>query len=138
MVIPYNSTLSIDRIQNETFAFSFGNKFLEQYEDHRKHASGAMIVKDPRLSITLKTWLHFLKKKTPAVLFTHRHPIDVSRSFRRRDRLNSNCGLAMWIAYNQLAIQNSVGGDLCVVRIRYNDFMDHNQTLREIRRIVKQ
>ncbi len=155
--IPYNSTLSIDRIQNHTLDFAYGKSFMQSIQYNSKSTTiradgpgsasgpgpgpGPVIVKDPRLSLTLGTWIHFLKEQelnSPAILFTHRHPIDVSSSLYRRDpNIISNQGLAMWIGYNQYSIQNSIDGNLCVVRTRYDDFMNHEKTLHEMRRVVQ-
>lgn len=74
--------------------------------------------KDPRMCITLKTWLKLLDNE-PAILFTYRHPLEVAKSLVRREPgFSIERGLRLWIVYNMRAIQNSKG--LCVVRSSNN------------------
>ena len=69
--------------------------------------------KDPRMCITLKTWLKLMNNE-PAVVFTYRHPLEVAMSLKRREKdFSLERGLRLWIVYNMRAIQNSRG--LCVV-----------------------
>jgi hypothetical protein len=69
--------------------------------------------KDPRMCITLKTWLKLMNNE-PAIVFTYRHPLEVARSLKRRESSFSlEQGLRLWIVYNMRAIQNSKG--LCIV-----------------------
>jgi len=69
--------------------------------------------KDPRMCITLKTWLPLLKTE-PAVVFTYRHPLEVAMSLEKReDDFDLEHGLRIWIAYNMRAVQNMAG--LCRV-----------------------
>mgnify|MGYP002640789179 CR=1 FL=1 len=68
--------------------------------------------KDPRMCITLPTWLPFLDTK-PAVLFTYRHPFHVALSLEHRQKMPYEQSLRIWIVYNMRAIQNSK--DLCMV-----------------------
>lgn len=68
--------------------------------------------KDPRMCITLRTWLPLLNTK-PAVLFTYRHPLEVAMSLKKREHFTVQRGLRLWIVYNKLAVNNSA--DLCRV-----------------------
>jgi hypothetical protein len=69
--------------------------------------------KDPRMCITLKTWLPLLHNE-PAVLFTYRHPLHVARSLLKREKgFRMDHAFRVWIVYNMRAIQNSEG--LCRV-----------------------
>ncbi len=68
--------------------------------------------KDPRMCITLKTWLNLMMDE-PAIIFTYRHPLEVAMSLKNRDQLPLHFGFRLWIVYNMKAIQNSRG--LCVV-----------------------
>jgi len=70
------------------------------------------MLKDPRLCITLRTWIPLLGSE-PAVLFTYRHPLDVALSLHKRDRYNMPVALRMWYVYNWKAVVNSA--DLCRV-----------------------
>eukprot|EP00537_Pseudo-nitzschia_pungens_P009087 CAMPEP_0172379810 /NCGR_PEP_ID=MMETSP1060-20121228/70120_1 /TAXON_ID=37318 /ORGANISM="Pseudo-nitzschia pungens, Strain cf. cingulata" /LENGTH=491 /DNA_ID=CAMNT_0013107555 /DNA_START=194 /DNA_END=1669 /DNA_ORIENTATION=+ len=70
--------------------------------------------KDPRMCITLKTWLALMNNE-PAIVFTYRHPLEVAMSINKRDEsISLETGLRLWIVYNMRAVQNSKG--LCVVR----------------------
>lgn len=69
--------------------------------------------KDPRMCITLKTWLKLMNSE-PAVVFTYRHPLEVAMSLKHRERnFSLERGLRLWIVYNMRGIQNSKG--LCIV-----------------------
>lgn len=68
--------------------------------------------KDPRMCITLKTWLELLNSE-PAVVYTYRHPLEVAQSLHHREGFDVQHGLRLWIIYNMRAIQNSQ--DLCKV-----------------------
>jgi hypothetical protein len=72
------------------------------------------MLKDPRLCITLRTWLPLLNF-IPAVLFTYRHPFDVALSMHKRTTENFKISkvLKMWYVYNKRAIEQS--NDLCRV-----------------------
>lgn len=70
--------------------------------------------KDPRMCITLPTWLKLMNNE-PAVVFTYRHPLEVASSIHKREAgILVETGLRLWIVYNMRAIQNSRG--LCMVR----------------------
>jgi hypothetical protein len=95
------------------------------------------IQKDPRNCITLPTWLALMNNE-PAILFTYRHPLEVSLSLMKREGGNHSTtatttnttnttttttttttstntnwtltrGLELWILYNQKALQHSQG-----------------------------
>ncbi len=68
--------------------------------------------KDPRMCITLKTWLELMNSE-PAVVFTYRHPLEVALSLHHREGFDLLHGLRLWIVYNMRAIQNSQ--NLCKV-----------------------
>jgi hypothetical protein len=72
------------------------------------------MLKDPRLCITIRTWLPLLNF-IPAIVFTFRHPLDVALSMHNRETEHFPIGRAMrlWYVYNKRAIQQS--SDLCRV-----------------------
>jgi hypothetical protein len=72
------------------------------------------MLKDPRLCITLRTWL-LLLTSIPAILFTYRHPLDVALSLHKREfeKFEIVRGLKLWYIYNKRAIEQS--NDLCRV-----------------------
>ena len=72
------------------------------------------MLKDPRLCITLRTWLPLLNF-IPVVLFTYRHPMDVALSMNKREyeQFKIQRTLKLWYVYNRRAVEQS--HDLCRV-----------------------
>ena len=66
------------------------------------------MMKDPRLCITIRTWLPLLNF-IPAVLLTYRHPLEVSLSMHKRDPhlISISKGLRLWYVYNKGKTENS-------------------------------
>ena len=90
--------------------------------------------KDPRMCITMRTWLPYLNSK-PAVIFTYRHPLEVALSlFKREVGFTVTRGLRLWIIYNKQAILNSA--DLCRVLSSNNAVLA--DPLKETERIAKE
>lgn len=73
------------------------------------------LLKDPRICITLRSWLPLINSK-PAAVFTYRHPLEVAMSLEKREsgHFCISRGLRAWVRYNKAAVLNS--SDLCVVR----------------------
>lgn len=89
------------------------------------------IVKDPRLCLTIQTWLPFLNSQ-PAIVFTYRHPLQVALSLQRRHKnMTLSHALYLWIVYNVRALQNSA--HLC--RVVTSNAAILNNPKREIERI---
>lgn len=110
-VINYKAEVSIQDMKEENkLSFTNGEKALNFLNNANNIP---YLLKDPRLCITLKTWLHLLNHE-PAILFTYRHPLEVANSLKKRERnFSLDHGLRLWIVYNMRAIQNSY--NLCVV-----------------------
>lgn len=89
--------------------FDNGRRALEYFNNPTNHP---FVMKDPRLCITIRTWLP-LFSSLPAVVFTYRHPLDVAMSFRAYYGFPIVRSLHMWYVYNRRAIQQSQ--DLCRV-----------------------
>jgi hypothetical protein len=90
--------------------FHKGDKALEFLNNPD---NGPWLQKDPRMCITLKTWIP-LFDNAPAALFTYRHPLEVALSLKKREKgFPLERGLRLWIIYNMRSIQNSAG--LCRV-----------------------
>ena len=85
-------------------------------------ASSPWMLKDPRLCITLRTWLPLLTTP-PAILFTYRHPLDVALSLHKRaqEQYSIAYALRIWYVYNRRAIQQS--NDLCRVVSSHHNAM---------------
>lgn len=90
--------------------FKRGDRFFRFTKDEENIP---WLQKDPRMCITLKTWIKMMDKE-PAIVFTYRHPLEVAMSLQKRNRMRLKRGLELWIAYNMRAIQNSHG--LCIVK----------------------
>lgn len=109
---------NIIRFQPERAIQDFKNKIVPDNEMKKALAflnnkdNYPWMQKDPRMCITLPTWLPFLDTK-PAVLFTYRHPFHVALSLKHRQNMPYEQSLRIWIVYNMRAIQNSK--DLCMV-----------------------
>jgi hypothetical protein len=92
------------------------------------------IQKDPRMCITLKTWLPLITSE-PAVLWTYRHPMEVAHSLIAREASFSlDHALRIWIVYNMRGIQNSAG--LC--RVYTNNDAVLANPLNEVKRLSQQ
>lgn len=90
--------------------------------------------KDPRMCITLKTWLPLLKSQ-PAILWTYRHPMEVAHSLISREAaFTLDHTLRLWIAYNMRGIQNSAG--LC--RVYSSNDAVLSDPLNEVKRLSEE
>lgn len=108
--------------------FNEGKRALKFLNDK---ANYPWMLKDPRLCITLRTWLPLLNAN-PAVLFTYRHPMDVARSLNKRYELYPiGKGLRLWYVYNMRATLQSQ--DLCRIVTSHKKIMETPMT--ELRRI---
>jgi len=96
--------------------------------------------KDPRMCITLRTWLTIFSQErpenriVPAAVFTYRHPLEVAMSLNKRQDFELYLGFRLWILYNQLGIQNSQ--DLC--RVHTSNAAVLADPMAETNRIVKE
>jgi len=97
--------------------------------------------KDPRMCITLRTWLPLLAEEKdggtpvpPAVVFTYRHPLEVAMSLNKRQSFELYIGLRLWILYNELGVKNSQ--DLC--RVQTSNTAVLADPMKETNRIVRE
>ena len=109
-VIDYNPETALMHKEQGKVKFKAGKKALKFLNNDTKMIP--YLQKDPRMCITLPTWLKLLDKK-PAIVFTYRHPLEVALSLKHRNNLTIEHGLRLWIGYNMRALQNSA--DLCRV-----------------------
>lgn len=125
----YDADKAYDDYKAGKINFQQGSKGLAFLNDPN---NAPWLQKDPRMCITLKTWLHLLEKK-PAIVFTYRHPLEVAMSLKKRERdFTLEHGLRLWIIYNMKAIENSAS--LCRV-VSSNDKVLANP-LNEVQRIA--
>jgi hypothetical protein len=132
-VYHYDYKKALDAKESGAAKFSYGKGAL-LFLNNAYNAP--WIQKDPRMCITLKTWLPLMANE-PAVLWTYRHPMEVAHSLIAREssfskmvaralfwrgpsprplpnwRPSLDRALRLWIVYNMRGIQNSAG--LCRV-----------------------
>ena len=100
----YNADLALKHKKEGKIKFKEGERALQFLNDPSK---APWLQKDPRMCITLPTWLKLLSNE-PAVVFTYRHPLEVAMSLNKREKnFGLEHGLRLWIMYNMKAIQNS-------------------------------
>lgn len=99
----YDSDKAVADLKEGTIPFQEGTKALAFLNSPK---NVPWLQKDPRMCITLKTWLGLLNSE-PAVLFTYRHPQEVALSLVHREKFELEHGLRLWIIYNMRAVQNS-------------------------------
>ena len=130
-VIAYDSEKALKDKESGTVTFKEGKKALAIYNNPD---NVPYLQKDPRMCITLKTWLPLLNHE-PAVIFTYRHPLEVAMSLKKRENdFTLDHGLRLWIVYNMRAIQNSK--DLC--RVTTSNEAVLANPLEEVRRLANE
>jgi hypothetical protein len=122
----YDATAGVKDILNDDGSskfFSEGKRGLQFLNDPKNYP---WMLKDPRLCITVRTWLPVLKV-IPAILFSYRHPFDVAMSMKKREteHFKISKGLKMWYVYNRRAIQQT--HDLCRVTTSHRAVMQQPQ-----------
>lgn len=122
----YDATAGVKDILNDDGSSKFfreGTRGLQFLNDPKNYP---WMLKDPRLCITVRTWLPVLKA-IPAILFSYRHPFDVAMSMKKREteHFKISKGLKMWYVYNRRAIQQT--HDLCRVATSHRAVMQQPQ-----------
>jgi SAM-dependent methyltransferase len=86
--------------------------------------------KDPRNCLTLSFWLELLPEP-PAIVFIHRHPLEVITSLRQRNELPPLVAAGLWEIYNRSAIEQMAG--LPAFVLSYEQLLDApTQVLRRL------
>ena len=94
-----------------------------------------MVLKDPRLCITLPFWRQVFDHQPVAVLVL-RDPLDVARSLRARNNFPLSLGLALWRRYVQQSISSVEG--LPVFVAKYEDFLaDPRRQINELNEFLR-
>jgi len=127
-VVSYDSDRSLRQIIKNKVLFKFGMHGLTFFNSKEKVP---WIQKDPRMCITLPTWLQLMQVE-PAILFTYRSPLDVAKSINHRDNISFSRALWLWIVYNTKAIQNSAS--LC--RVVTSNYQLLEDPMVEVQRIA--
>lgn len=134
--VDYDAKLALERLSANQLNFTDGISLLNFTNDPD---SAPWLLKDPRLCLTLRTWLPLLSTE-PAILFSYRHPLEVALSLNKRETLLTGVnfplelGLYLWIVYNMRAVQGSFG--LC--RVFSNNHAIVSHPLSEAKRISKE
>jgi len=126
----YDAESALGKMRKGIINFDEGRKALKFLNDKSKQP---WIQKDPRMCITLQTWLPLLSTR-PAVLFTYRHPMEVAMSLQKRQGFQLERGLKLWILYNRKAIENLK--DLCYVLSSNSKIL--TDPMKEMNRIVSE
>lgn len=79
-----------------------------------------LAVKDPRFTLTLRAWLPFLDEAR--ILFSFRHPGEVARSLRRREKIPLGLGLRLWNFHTRCFLEDAAGREVTLVD--FNRFFD--------------
>jgi hypothetical protein len=103
-VMNYDTKKAAEIVKLGGKAFQHGRRALKFLNDPQ---NVPWLQKDPRMCITLPTWLPLLQTE-PAVVFTYRHPVEVAHSLIKREASFSlDLALRLWVVYNMRALQNS-------------------------------
>ena len=110
----YNALQGLKAVLNTEGDSTFFNEGYRGLKFLNNPANYPWMLKDPRLCLTLRTWLPLLNF-IPSILFIFRHPFDVSLSMHNRETEHFKMGKVMrvWYIYNKRAITSS--NDLCRV-----------------------
>ncbi|MEL0192203.1 MAG: hypothetical protein VW865_07960 [Halieaceae bacterium] len=94
--------------------------FTEQFQGEQQ-----ILLKDPRLCLTLPFWMQALKEAGFAVrvILQWRHPQAVAQSLKSRDSLPIPAGLLLWLHYTLAAERWSRGVERAW--LRYEDLLEH-------------
>lgn len=102
-VIAYDPEKGLRDMETGVVKFKEGKKALTFLNSKE---SVPWMQKDPRMCVTLPTWLPLLDTE-PAIVFSYRHPLEVAMSLKKRQNFLLERGLRLWIVYNMRAVQNS-------------------------------
>mmetsp|Transcript_7542 Transcript_7542/g.16350 ORF Transcript_7542/g.16350 Transcript_7542/m.16350 type:complete len:378 (-) Transcript_7542:853-1986(-) len=116
-VVNYDYKKALKAYRDKEISFVEGEKALSFFNNEENEP---WLQKDPRMCITLRTWLDLFNRE-PVALFTYRHPLEVANSLQKRENFKISHGLRLWIVYNVRAVQNSA--NLCRVSSRYFFFL---------------
>ena len=101
----------------------YAERKAEAQEWFRASSSGKpMMVKDPRMCLTLTFWRDALPAPMAAV-FVLRDPLKVARSLEARDRLPMSLGLALWDRHVRSASLGLEG--LPTLVVGYDEMLEH-------------
>ena len=85
---------------------------------------GPLVIKDPRLCVTLGCWSCAPMRPPPHVVLIFRSPIEVARSLQARNRLPLAQGIKLWYQYNRLALDGLASNALNYTIIDSHDLLE--------------
>ncbi len=88
------------------------------------------LLKDPRFSLTLQNWQNYTA--IDSVLYSYRHPLEVAKSLRKRDKIPLCIGLREWASHVETFLKQK--SDLPVTYINFNNFFKKHLAVKEIKR----
>ena len=136
----FDNALAIERIHLWKIDFEHLKDFLHKLyifetivkeEEHNRYHT--YVATDPQLSVTLLTWLHFLKVH-PAIVWITSHPLEITAS-KLPEASITNEELHRWILHHRYSISNMKQRKLCTVRSSYDE-VDNLES--ELKRVVKE
>ena len=89
-----------------------------------------VVVKDPRFCLTLGQWKRYAG--VDSVLFSYRHPLEVSRSLARRERIPLWVGFESWRFHIRRFLEDA--HQTPMVFVNFNRFFDPDEREEELRR----
>ena len=95
--------------------------------DHA-HPSAPWVWKDPRACLTLSFWRRALDRPVSGII-VFRNPLDVARSLERRDWMETEFGLALWMRYTRLLLEQA--GGMPVMVSCYDDIVEDPEAFSE-------
>jgi hypothetical protein len=87
----------------------------------RAHPTEPWVWKDPRACLTLSFWRRSLLRSVSGIV-VFRSPDAVARSLGARDHMDAEYGLALWMRYTRLVLEQSAGLPLLVTS--YDDVLE--------------
>jgi hypothetical protein len=81
----------------------------------RAHPTAPWVWKDPRTCLTLSFWRHALRRPVAGVV-VFRNPLEIADSLERRDKMEVEFSLALWMRYTRVLLEQANGMPLLVSR----------------------
>ena len=94
----------------------------------RAHPSEPWVWKDPRACVTLSFWRRAVRRPVTGIV-VYRSPLDVARSLETRDYMETEFGMALWMRYTRLLLEQAAGMPVMVTC--YDDVLEDPVTFSE-------
>lgn len=99
------------------------------------YKQGNICLKDPRICNLIPFWKEICNRNKfkMRLIASYRHPIENANSILKRDSIEINQGLLLWIAHYVNLLNDVENTSICFVK--YNDILSHPET--EIQKVAK-